>query len=146
MGIQCDFKCRLWSKRAPPVGKEALVANADITVPGCTWSRKRRKNSVTEIVRVRFLLPWAELAPAKGDLVLVERDQAVVGNGDAMGVAAEVLGERVRDLRRVVCSRRPIDDGTVAAGMQQKPWGQSGASVFHGGTPVGVWRKRALAV
>ena len=31
------------------------------------------------------------IAPAKGDLVLVEKDQAVVGNGDAMGVAAEVL-------------------------------------------------------
>jgi hypothetical protein len=38
-----------------------------------------------------LLVAMDGVAPAKGDLVLVERDQAVVGNGDAMGVAAEIL-------------------------------------------------------
>ena len=38
-----------------------------------------------------FLVAMGGVAPAKGNLVLIERDQAVVGNGDAMGIAAEVL-------------------------------------------------------
>jgi len=31
------------------------------------------------------------VSPTKGDVVLVDRDQAVVGNGDAVSVAAEIF-------------------------------------------------------
>ena len=66
------------------------MANADITV------REYVEQEATQELRNRdrqgsFLVAMGGVAPAKGDLVLVERDQAVVGNGDAMGVAAEVL-------------------------------------------------------
>jgi hypothetical protein len=33
----------------------------------------------------------SRVAPTKGDLVVVKRDQAMVGDGHAMGVAAQIL-------------------------------------------------------
>jgi hypothetical protein len=38
-----------------------------------------------------LLIAIGGVSPAKSDVVLVDRDQAVVGNGDAVSVAAEIL-------------------------------------------------------
>ena len=40
---------------------------------------------------IAFFIMVGGVAPAKGDLVVGERDQAMIGDGHAMGVAAEIL-------------------------------------------------------
>jgi len=66
------------------------MANADITV------REYVEQEATQELCNRerqgsFLVAMGRVSPAKGHLAVGKRDEAVVGNGDAMGVAAEVL-------------------------------------------------------
>lgn len=57
------------------------------------------------------------ILPVKGHLAVLKRQQAVVGNGDAVGIAAEV----VEDLRRTSEGRFGIDDPFVFAVFAQEP-------------------------
>ena len=50
------------------------------------------------------------VSPAKGDLVAGERDEAVVGDGDAMGVGAQV----VEDILGAAERRFAVDHPLVA--------------------------------
>ena len=66
------------------------MTNADITM------REYMEQEATQELRNRdrqgsFLVAMGGVSPAKGDLVVVDRDQAVVGDGDAVSVAAEIL-------------------------------------------------------
>src|SRR5882724_10071140 len=57
---------------------------------GSRCKRKRRRNSSTGRVMSRFLLPVGGVAPAEGDVAVGESNQPAVGNGDTMGVGAEI--------------------------------------------------------
>lgn len=75
---------------APSIGEDAEVADADEAL------REQVKQEATEKLITREghrLLPIVvgRVAPAKGNLAVRECDQAMVGDGDAMSVAAEIL-------------------------------------------------------
>ncbi len=61
-----------------------------------------------------MLIVVSGVAPTEGDLSVGEGDQAMVGDGHAMGVAAQILEDIFGARRRVVSSRRPSLFGTVA--------------------------------
>ena len=58
---------------------------------GKTWRRNRRRNSSAETVMTRFLLAMGIVSPAEGDAIVLEGHEAMVGDGDAMGVAGQVV-------------------------------------------------------
>src|SRR5215475_3836431 len=64
---------------------------------GNTCIRNRRMNSVVSSVITPYRSRPFEsvILPFEGDALVIERDQATVGDGDAMGVA----GETARDFR-----------------------------------------------
>ena len=74
---------------AATIGQEAEGANAD-KAPGEYMKQEaaqeflRRKGHHSLVISVGIIFP------AKGDLVVFEGDEAMVGDGDAMGVAAEI--------------------------------------------------------
>src|SRR3977135_50013 len=75
---------------APSVGEEAEVADAD-EAPG-----EQGKKEATEEIMAResahfLLIVVGRVPPTKGDVAFVERNQSMIGDGDAMGVAAEIL-------------------------------------------------------
>src|SRR5712664_722700 len=50
----------------------------------------------------------AVVLPLEGDALVIERDQAAVGDGDAMGVAREIAQDFRGSPRMGVCCRPPI--------------------------------------
>ena len=75
---------------APPIGQKAIVTDTDKAV------RQDVEQEAAQELRQRdrqgaFLVAIGRVPPAEGNLVLVERDQTVVGDGDAVGIAAEIL-------------------------------------------------------
>jgi len=75
---------------APSVGEEAEVADADEALG------KQVKKEATEKLIARdghHFLPIVvgRVTPAKGDLVVRQCDQAMVGDGNAVSIAAEIL-------------------------------------------------------
>src|SRR6516165_6331512 len=75
---------------APAVGEIAVVADAMEAV-----GQGVEQEAADELVRAKGheLLPIvvAIILPAEADPALGERDQATVGDGDAMGISAEIL-------------------------------------------------------
>jgi len=61
---------------------------------GSTCVRKRRINSSAWSVICLNLFRMAIVLPMEGDLILVHSDEPLIGNGHAMGVAAEI-GQRL---------------------------------------------------
>jgi len=75
---------------APSVGEEAEVADADEALG------EQVKKEATEKLIARdshhfLLIVVGRVPPTKGDVAFVERNQSMIGDGDAMGVAAEIL-------------------------------------------------------
>ena len=75
---------------ASPVGEEPEVADADEA-----FGEQMQQEATQELIQRQghnlLGIVMSRVAPAKGDLAIGERDQAVVGDGDAMGVAAQIL-------------------------------------------------------
>ena len=91
---------------------------------GSRCSRKRRRNSSSERV-ITFCSLWSSrVAPAKGDLAVGERDQAMVGDGHAMGVAAQILQHVFGATEGTVSSRPPSLFGRVAAARRRRSWAE----------------------
>ena len=70
-------------------GEKAVVANADEAV------REDMKEKTAQELQhgkgeFALLVTVFRVAPAKGDLVLLEIDEAVIGNGDAVRIPAQV--------------------------------------------------------
>ena len=57
---------------------------------GSTWRKKRRRNSIARQRHDALLAAMGVILIAEGDAFPVEGQQAVIGNGDAMGVAAQI--------------------------------------------------------
>ena len=75
---------------APSVGENTEVADADEAL------REQVKQEATEKLIARdghhfLLIVVGGVAPAEGDLAVRQCDQAMVGDGDAVGIAAEIL-------------------------------------------------------
>jgi hypothetical protein len=67
-----------------------VVANTDKTV-GEDMEQEAAQELGYRDRQGAFLVAMCGVPPAKGDLALVEGDQAMVGNGHAVGVATEIL-------------------------------------------------------
>jgi hypothetical protein len=72
---------------AAPAGEEAKVANADKA-----FGKDMQEEAAQELIERQgqefFLIVVSTVAPAKGNLVIDEGNESVVGDGDAMGVVA----------------------------------------------------------
>jgi hypothetical protein len=75
---------------APPVGQEAEVSDAHETL-----RKQVQQKSPQEFIHREghqpVLVLMSGITPAKGDFVFSKRHQAMVGDGHAMGVAAQIL-------------------------------------------------------
>jgi len=90
------------------------VPDADQAL-GQDVDEKRRRNSSAEIVITLCLLPVH--SPSIGrDAVILEADQAMVGDGDAVGVAGQVLENVFRSAER----RLGIDDPILHEELSQE--------------------------
>ena len=77
---------------------------------GSTCRKKRRKNSVAAERHLALLATVGVILPAESDALLIEGQQAVIGNGHAMGVAAEIA----QHLHGTAEGGLGIDDPVVA--------------------------------
>ena len=92
-----------------PVGEEAEVADAH----EAAWQQVEQE-AAQELVdrqsQQALLVGMRGVSPAEGDVALFEGDQSAVGDGDAVGVAAEIAQRVFRSAE----GRLGIDDPVVA--------------------------------
>jgi len=81
-------------KRHAAGGEEAKVSDAHDPL-GSRCQRNRRRNSSSERSQPRFVLV-SGVAPTESNLLVGQRDQAMVGDGHAVRVAAQILEHIVR--------------------------------------------------
>src|SRR5258708_15695749 len=100
-------------RSASPVGEEAEVADAD----GAAWQQVEEE-AAQELVdgqsQQTLLVGVCGVSPAEGDVALLKGDESAVGDGDAMGVSAEIAQRVFRSAE----GRLGIDDPVVA---EQRP-------------------------
>src|ERR1700730_2999722 len=58
---------------------------------GRTWIKNRRRNSSAEIVMIFLLAAVRIVFPAKRDSIILKRHQSMVGDGDAVRIAGEIV-------------------------------------------------------
>ena len=63
---------------------------------GSRWSRKRRRNSSTGQGHQPLLVAVSGISPAKGDVLVGKSNEPVVGDGDPMGIVAEIAQRMFR--------------------------------------------------
>jgi hypothetical protein len=94
---------------ATAVGQETEVADAHEA-----WGKGVEEKAAQELVHRQghqaLLVGVGGVSPAKGDLVPNQRDEAMVGDGHARGVGAQV----VEDILGAAKGRLAIDDPRVA--------------------------------
>jgi hypothetical protein len=90
------------------------------------WGKGVKEKASQELLHRQghqaLLVSVGGVSPAKGDLVAGERDEAMVGDGDAMGVGTQV----VEDILRAAERRLAVDHPLVAEqGAQEggEGWG-----------------------
>src|SRR5665213_984888 len=94
---------------ALPVGEEAEVADAY----EAAWQQVEQKAAQELVDRQShepLLVGVRGISPAEGDVALLKGDQSAVGDGDAVGVAAEIAQRVFRSSE----GRLGIDDPVVA--------------------------------
>jgi len=113
---------------APTIGQKALVTDTDKAV------RQDVEQKAAQELRQRdgqgaFVVAVGRVPPAKGNLIMVKRDQTVVGDGDAVGVAAEILQNMFGAAKRWFA----IDDPILP-----EEWPQEGRKGFRVGQKLEV--------
>ena len=81
------MKAKRQESGAAAVGEEAEVADADEAFGEQVQQEAAQKLLEREGHQLVFIVV-SGIAPAKGDLVIDERNESMVGDGDAMGVVA----------------------------------------------------------
>ena len=76
---------------------------------GKTWSRKRRRNSSRSKCHELLLAAMSVVLPAKGDAIVVESDETMVGDGNAVSVTSQIVEDVFWPTER----RLSIDDPVV---------------------------------
>ena len=79
--------------------------------------RKRRRKSSAETVMTFCLAAGCVVLPAEADAVILEADQAMVRDGDAVGVAGKV----VEDVFGTTEGRLGADDPLLGEELPEKP-------------------------
>ena len=118
---------------ADRVGHEAEVTDAD-EVLGQDVEEKASDELIDLENHDAGRIAGFAIGPSKLDLVAVKSDQEVVGDGDPVGVSAQILQDLLgpaRDHRRELWSRRPIGECEV-------PGSRLGTSWVRLGTEAGV--------
>lgn len=89
------------------IGEKAVVPNASET----RW-KDVKKESPEELVGVEAhdapLIAFGVVLPGEGDVVVVDGDDATVGDGDAVGVSGEVLEDLARAAERGFRINEPV--------------------------------------
>ena len=84
------MKTKRQESGTPPTSQEAKVANAHET-----FGEQMQQEAAHELIERQsqqlLFVVVSGVAPAKRDLAIRERDQAMVGDGHAMSVAAQIL-------------------------------------------------------
>jgi hypothetical protein len=101
---------------ATAVGEEAEVANTNKSP-----RQQMQQEAAQKLIRWEAyqLLPVAVcgVAPTKADVVIVQCNESMVGDRDAMRVGAEIAQNVLRAFRRDAWRRRPNRGGTEFAAM-----------------------------
>ena len=101
-----------------PVGEEAEVADAHETA-----RQQVQQEAAQELVDRQahdtLLVGMGGISPAEADVALPECDQSAVGDGDAMGVAAEIAQRVFRAAEGRLGSKRPSRGGTGIGAMRR---------------------------
>ena len=125
-------------RSASPVGEEAEVADAHEA------ARQQVEQEAAQELLDRqshqpLLVAMGGVSPAEGDVAFVEGDQSVVGDGDAMGVAAEIAQHVFRPAEGSSWNRRPSRGGTGTRSQAAKARGSArGRSLpWNWSVPVG---------
>ncbi len=106
-GEQLTRSCDVVGARA--FGEQAVVADA----VEAFW-RHVDQESADELVRaerhafVSIAALDAVVLPLEGDAVLIEGDQAAVGDGDAVGIARQIGQHRLGSAERALCVDDPF--------------------------------------
>ena len=80
-----------WQKRgAPAVGEESEVADA-YKAFGKHVQEEAAQEFIDSKSQQLLFVVVSGIAPAKSDCLSGKRDQTMIGDGDAMGVAAQIL-------------------------------------------------------
>ena len=99
---------------------------------GRMCSKKRHKNSSSDRDS-NFCSLWCSgITPAKSDLAIGEGDQAMVGDGHAMGVAAQILQHIFGATEGTFQVDHPVLSVAVAAARQRRSWVAQEASGLRG--------------
>jgi len=89
------------------MGEETEVADAHEA-----WGKDVEEKASQELLHRQgheaWLVSVGGVSPAEGDLVTGQRDEAMVGDGDAMGVGAQVVEDVLRATERRLAVDHPL--------------------------------------
>jgi hypothetical protein len=75
---------------APAVGEQSEITNAD-QAPGQNVNEEAAQKLLVRDGHDFLLTAMCIIFPAKGNPLILKGNQAMVGNGDAMGIAGEIV-------------------------------------------------------
>jgi hypothetical protein len=116
---------------AAAVGEEAEVADA-YEAAREQMQQKTPQELVDGQLHQLLLVAVSGVAPAEDDATVFEGEESVVGDGNAMGVGAEITQGVFGASERVAWRRRPSLVGTRFAAMMQRRAVRPGTADFRG--------------
>lgn len=102
-----QFKTQRQQSGAPPIGKKTEVSDTDETL----WQKVEQETPQELICRKRHeLLAVAvrAVSPEECDIAILKRDEAAVGNGHSMRVAAKITENMFRAAERRSAVNHPL--------------------------------------
>lgn len=113
---RCEHLETKWQKSgSPPIGKKAEVSDADETL----WQQVQQETTQELICRERhrpLSVAVGAVSPAEGDVAIRKGNQAMVGNGHSMGIAAEIA----ENIFRAAEGPFAVDDPLMAEQLTNK--------------------------
>ena len=132
--------------RAPSAGQETEVPDTHEA-----FRKNMQQEATQEFVMGQsgelLFVVVSGIAPAKSHLAIGNGDEAMVGDGHAMGVAAEILQHILGAAEGTFQVHHPVLFETVAGAKQRRSWVRRAASTFrgsgahHSGRPAGGLRR-----
>ena len=106
-GSRQQLKTKGQKGPAPPAGEKTIVANTHEAV-GEDMQEEAAQELRDRKFEFALLVAVSGVPPAEGDLVLLEIDDAMVGNGDTVGVAAQVFQNMIGAAERRLAVDYPV--------------------------------------
>lgn len=101
---------------APAVGKKSEVADADQAL-GQNVNQESAQKLICRDGHDLLLATVCIVPPAKRDSIILEGNESVVGDGDAMGIARKIL----QNMLGTAKGRLGVDDPVLAKKLSEKP-------------------------